>query len=142
MKQHTSLMSVATPDIEASRTFYVERLGWSEALYVPGDVLFLQTNHGFLLSLFDATNFNADIGETGTATLSGVTLAQNVGSPEEVDAILLEAAAAGATIVKPAQHAEWGGYHGHFADPNGLIWEIAHNPGLHFDADGSVRFEA
>ncbi len=133
MKQHTSLMSVATADLEASRRFYIDGLGWDEALYVAGDVLFIQTNHGFLLSFFDAAS--------GSATLSGVTLAQNVDSPEEVDAVMSDAERAGATTIKPAQATTWGGYHGHFADPNGVIWESAHNPGLHFEPDGSVRFD-
>ena len=69
----------------------------------------------------------------------GFTLAHNVGSPAEVDAVLVAAVAAGGRLVKPAQHAEWGGYHGYVADPAGTLWEIAHNPSWAVAADGTVQ---
>ena len=63
--------------------------------------------------------------QSGTPT---ITLAHNVASPAEVDATLAEAAAAGATIAKPAEATFWGGYSGYFSDPDGYLWEVAHNP--------------
>src|SRR5256714_15158028 len=69
----------------------------------------------------------------------GVELAHNVRSPQEVDAVLAEAERAGGTIRRPAARAEWGGYTGAFADPEGYVWEIAHNPDCEPAADGSGR---
>jgi uncharacterized glyoxalase superfamily protein PhnB len=69
----------------------------------------------------------------------GVTLAHNVASPDEVDAILAQAAKAGATIGRPGATTFWGGYSGTFIDPDGHPWEVAHNPGWVLDDDGAVR---
>jgi uncharacterized glyoxalase superfamily protein PhnB len=69
----------------------------------------------------------------------GIELAHNVRSPEEVDALLAAAVKAGATIVRAAARADWGGYTGAFADPDGYVWEVAHNPDWTLAADGSVR---
>jgi uncharacterized glyoxalase superfamily protein PhnB len=69
----------------------------------------------------------------------GIELAHNVRSPQEVDALLAEAERAGATIVRPAARPEWGGYTGAFADPEGYVWEVAHNPDWVLADDGSVR---
>ena len=66
-------------------------------------------------------------------------LAHNVRSPSEVDALLAEAVHAGGTIARPAAHAEWGGYTGAFADPDGHVWEVAHNPDWELAADGTVH---
>ena len=63
----------------------------------------------------------------------GFTLSHNVRSPEEVERVLAEAVAAGATLVRPARRAEWGGYSGYFADPDGFLWEVAHNPDPDFN---------
>ena len=69
----------------------------------------------------------------------GIELAHNVGSAGEVDALLAEAERAGATIVRTAARTDWGGYSGAFADPDGYVWEVAHNPGWTLVDDGSVR---
>ena len=69
----------------------------------------------------------------------GIELAHNVRSPEEVDAVLAEAERAGGTIKRPGARAEWGGYSGAFADPDGYVWEVAHNPDWELGPDGSVR---
>jgi len=96
---------------------------------------------GTILGLFEATKFNEDLGDEsgGPASIGGVTLSQNVDSPAEVDEVIADAVRAGATVVKPPQYASFGGYHGHFADPNGAIWEVAHNPGWSVQDDGTVR---
>ena len=70
---------------------------------------------------------------------SGVSLAYNARNREEVDAVLAEAEAAGAQLLKPAQEAFWGGYSGYFSDPDGFLWEIAWNPSFPMAADGSIR---
>jgi len=76
---------------------------------------------------------------TDNTGLGGVELAYNVRSPAEVDAVLEEAKSAGGSIVRPAAHADWGGYTGAFADPEGYVWEVAHNPDWKLTEDGSVR---
>ena len=68
-----------------------------------------------------------------------MTLAHNVGSPAEVDAVIAAAASAGATIARPGATTFWGGYSGVFIDPNGHPWEVAHNPGWTLLEDGSIR---
>jgi uncharacterized glyoxalase superfamily protein PhnB len=72
-------------------------------------------------------------------SFGGVTLAYNTRNHDEVDSVLKEAQAAGATVVKPAQEAFWGGYSGYFSDPDGFLWEVAWNPGFPIAEDGSIR---
>ena len=141
MNQHVDFITLATPDLDAARTFYVSKLGWTPTLDVPGEIIFFQVGRGIILGLFEATKFGQDLGaDAAPAPISGVTLSHNVGSPAEVDQVIADASNAGATILKQPQYASFGGYHGHFADPNGVIWEIAHNPGWHVDEAGTVRF--
>jgi catechol 2,3-dioxygenase-like lactoylglutathione lyase family enzyme len=144
MDRSANFVTVATADLDAARTFYVDGLGWSPLLDVPGEILFFQVGYGMTLGLFKAENFAADLGAAAGSALpvTGVTLSQNVGSSAEVDQTVATAKAAGAIVVKAPQPAAFGGYHGHFADPNGLIWEIAYNPGWSVDADGTVRLVA
>jgi catechol 2,3-dioxygenase-like lactoylglutathione lyase family enzyme len=141
MEQRLSLITIGVPDLDAARRFYLDGLGWTPVLDVAGAVTFVQVAPGVLLSLYDAAELAADIGDGREAapTVGNVTLAHNVGSEAEVDAVLAQAVAAGATILKPAQRAAWGGYHGYFADPAGTPWEVAFNPGLVFGEDGQVR---
>jgi uncharacterized protein len=106
---------------------------------VPGTITFIQVGHGLLLGLFGADDLDADIRQprhgSGPAPF---TLAQILPTEAAVVAALDAAEAAGATILKPAQHAEFGGFHGYFADPSGFRWEIATNPGWSVAADGTV----
>jgi catechol 2,3-dioxygenase-like lactoylglutathione lyase family enzyme len=141
MEQAVTFVTCATDDLDAARRFYVGGLGWTATLDVPGEIIFFQVAPGVLLGLFDAEKFAADLGGTHSAspTPGGFTLSQNVASPEDVDRVLAQAVAAGATIVKSGQYASFGGYHGHFSDPNGVIWEIAHNPAWHVQEDGTVH---
>ncbi len=141
MEQRLSLITLGVPDIDAARHFYLDGLGWTPVLDVAGQVTFIQVAPGVLLSLFDAAELAEDIGDGRAAApaVGNVTLAHNVASEAEVDAVLAGAVAAGATLVKPAQRAAWGGYHGYFADPAGTPWEVAFNPALLVDDDGSVR---
>lgn len=141
MEQRLSLVTLGVPDLDAARRFYLEGLGWTPVLDVVGQVAFIQVAPGVLLSLFDAAELAADIGDGRAAApaVANVTLAHNVGSEAEVDAALADAERAGATILKPARRAAWGGYHGYFADPAGTPWEVAYNPGLLVDDEGGVR---
>lgn len=141
MEQRLSLITLGVPDIDAARRFYLDGLGWTPVLDVAGQVTFIQVAPGVLLSLFDATELAADIGDgrTAAAAVANVTLAHNVGSEAAVDAALADAVRAGGTLLKPAQRAAWGGYHGYVADPAGTPWEVAFNPGLVVAEDGAVR---
>ena len=140
MDQRLSLITIGVPDLAAARDFYVDGLGWTPVLDVAGAVTFVQVAPGVLLSLYDAAELAADIAPDRVAadTVGNVTLAHNVGSEQQVDAVLDDAARAGATILKPPQRAVWGGYHGYFADPAGTPWEVAFNPGWSVGADGTV----
>jgi uncharacterized glyoxalase superfamily protein PhnB len=92
-----------------------------------------------LLALFGADDLDADIGQPGHAPgPAPITLAQVLQTEDEVIATLERAEAAGATILKPGQYADFGGFHGYFADPSGFRWEIATNPGCSVAADGTV----
>jgi len=140
MQSRLDLVTLAVEDLAAARRFYVDGLGWAPALDVPGEILFLQVNHGLLIGLYAAADLATDIGLDASAVApgAGFTLAHNVDSPEAVREVLAQAEAAGGTVVKPAQQAAFGGYHGYFADPAGIRWEVAHNPGWHVDRDGRV----
>jgi len=144
MDSRIDFVTIATPDLDAARRFYVAGLGWTPTLDVPGEILFFQIGHGTMLGLYDAAAFRADLGLSADAVLSssGTVLSHNVDSPAAVDRLVDAAASAGATVVKPPQLAAFGGYHGHVVDPNGVVWEIAHNPGWRVEPDGTVRLDA
>lgn len=144
MEQRLDVLTLGVPDLGAARRFYVDGLGWEPVLEVPGEIVFLQVGHGRLLALWGADALEADIvGDRAPAPAAppgaGVSLGHNVGSEAEVAAILERAAAAGGTVLKPAQRADFGGFHGYFADPAGFRWDVVHNPGWSVGADGQVR---
>jgi uncharacterized protein len=138
MEQRISLVTLGVADIGRSRRFYEEGLGWRPG-YVSEEVIFFQVG-GLVLALFPRAELAADaqLADMGSG-FGGIALAHNVRTREEVDGVLAEAAAAGATILKPARDAPWGGYSGYFADPDQHPWEIAWNPHWNMEADGSIR---
>ncbi|MBM6400744.1 VOC family protein [Phycicoccus sonneratiae] len=130
MDQRISFVTLAVVDLEASRRFYVDGLGWVPELDVPGEVVMFDVGDRLVLSLWDRAAFEAEVGERavqGPGVLP-FTLAHNVETPARVDEVLDLAAAAGADV-GPATDREWGGYTGYFADPDGVRWEVAWNPG-------------
>ena len=130
MDQRVSFITLAVSDLDASRRFYLDGLGWTAELDVPGDVLMIRTGEHLILSLWVEAGFEAEVGPVRRGEgIVPVTLAHNVRTEEEVDAILELARDAGADPVEGAQHRDWGGYSGYFADPDGFRWEIATNPG-------------
>ncbi|MCC3297783.1 VOC family protein [Arthrobacter caoxuetaonis] len=137
MLPQLSVVTLGVSDVEVTYAFYC-RLGWNALQYVPGEVVFFQVGHGIVLSFFRNDHLAAESGATGSAAMAPVTLAHNVESPKDVDAILHEAAAAGGSIAAPGTQMSWGGYSGYFTDPDGFRWEICHNPGLSVDAEGNV----
>jgi predicted lactoylglutathione lyase len=123
-------------DLANARAFY-EALGWKTGA-APGDeVVFFQAG-GMVLALWDRALLAEDSAVTDGGGWGGVTLAHNVGSPEEVDALIEEARAAGATIGREPGKTFWGGYSGVFIDPAGHPWEVAHNPHWGVTDDGDV----
>jgi catechol 2,3-dioxygenase-like lactoylglutathione lyase family enzyme len=142
MKQNVHFITVATPDLDAAREFYVTALEWAPLVDVPGEIIFFQVAPGMVLGLFDAEKFAEDLGRAGeSAAVSGVTLSHNVVSPDEVRTVVAAMAGAGGTVLKAAQPGAFGGiFHAHVRAPGGVVWEIAHNPGWHVAEDGSVSF--
>jgi len=139
VKQHLSVITLGVADLDRARAFY-EVLGWQRIDDGGGANApkIFKAGSSLLLALYDWTLLAADATLTPESEgFRGVTLAQCLASPAEVDAAMADAAAAGATILKPAAPTFWGGYGGYFADPDGHVWEIAHNP-YWFDADGNV----
>ncbi len=130
MDQRISFVTLAVHDLGASRAFYVDGLGWTAAMDVPGEVLMIQVGEHVLLSLWAEEAFEAEVGPIGRGTgVAPITLAHNVPTRADVDAVLATARAAGADLVHDAVGRDWGGCTGYFGDPDGYRWEIAFNPG-------------
>ena len=140
MEQRVSLITLGVRDLSRAKAFY-EALGWRAVPDDNDDVAFFQTS-GSVLALWARDQLAEDsVVEDGNGW-GGVTLAQNVRSPAEVDSVLAEAEAAGARIGRPGAETFWGGYSGIFIDPEGHPWEVAHNPGWKLAEDGSVILDA
>lgn len=130
MDQRISFVTLAVRNLEATHRFYVDGLGWQPEMFVPGEVLMVRTGERLVLSLWDEAAFEAEVGPIARGDgVPPLTLAHNVPTREEVDAVLETARAAGAAPVSEAQDREWGGYTGYFGDPDGFRWEVAWNPG-------------
>jgi uncharacterized protein len=137
MEQRLSLVTLGVTDLERSRAFY-EGLGWKTGAAPSDDVVFFQSG-GMIVALWGRDQLAEDSGVRDNGGWGGVTLAHNVRSPADVDAVIAEADAAGATIARPGAETFWGGYSGVFIDPDGHPWEVAHNPSWSIEEDGSVK---
>jgi uncharacterized protein len=136
MRQSISLVTLGVADYDRAKAFY-EALGWSAALEIE-ETAFFETN-GVLLTLWARDKLSADMGiPDDGARWSGIALAHNVASDEEVDALIELARANGAEIVREPAETFYGGYAGAFRDLDGHAWEIAHNPGFGLRDDGTV----
>lgn len=127
MEQRISLVTLGVTDLARARSFY-EALGWRAGQQPDEEVCFFQAG-GMVFALWTA------LGGHGAP---GIELAHNVRYPDDVATILAEVEQAGGTIVRSAARADWGGTSGAFADPDGYVWEIAHNPGWTLSGDGTV----
>jgi predicted lactoylglutathione lyase len=136
VEQRVSLVTLGVEDLGRSRAFY-EALGWTTGAAPDDDVVFFQTG-GMILALWDRRLLAEDSGVDDFGGWGGITLAHNVRSPEEVDAVIAEAEEAGASIPRHGATTFWGGYSGMFIDPDGHAWEVAHNPHWTIGEDGSV----
>ena len=137
MEQRLSLVTLGVADLARARAFY-EALGWTTGAQEGDDVVFFQTG-GMVVALWGREQLAEDSGVEDSGGWGGVTLAYNVRSPEEADAVIEEARRAGARIVREPAKTFWGGYSGVFVDPDGHPWEVAHNASWTLDANGSVR---
>jgi catechol 2,3-dioxygenase-like lactoylglutathione lyase family enzyme len=138
MQPRVDLISLGVRSVSASRSFYVDGLGWPVHREVPGEVLFVQVNHGLLLSLWDARQMQTEAATDAPSGVPCITLSHNLGSAAEVDQVMADAASAGAVVVAAPQTQPWGGYTGYFADPDGYRWEVAFNPSWGVDGGGRV----
>jgi catechol 2,3-dioxygenase-like lactoylglutathione lyase family enzyme len=121
------MISLAVKDLQAAVRFYQDGLGLPK-MDSPPSVAFFHLN-GCWLGLSERESLAGDAGISSAGSgYEGFSLSHNVANESEVDTILNEAIAGGATLVKPAKKADWGGYHGYFMDPDGHLWEIAYNP--------------
>ena len=138
MEQRLTMVTLGVAGIARSRAFY-EGLGWKASAASQAEVAFFQMG-GMVLALFGRSDLARDAGLADSAPgFSGVALAWNAGSEAEVEQALAAAVAAGGRLVKPAQKTFWGGYGGYFADPDGHLWEVAHNPFWRLDETGALH---
>jgi len=136
VEQRLSLVTLGVTDGARSRAFY-EALGW-HGQEIEQTVFFQAGGMAVILWGREKLADDAGVPAGSPVPFGGIALAQNVRTPEEVDAALAAAAAAGGTITRSAATTFYGGYAGYFADPDGHLWEIAHNPGFTLEADGSL----
>jgi uncharacterized protein len=137
MQPRLTLVTLGVADVAAARAFY-ERLGFKASSDSNPNVTFFDAG-GLALALFSRAALSEDVGVADSRPgFSGVTLAHNVASEGDVNAVMAEAIAAGASMKKPAGKTFWGGYSGYFSDPDGHLWEVAHNPFWPLDDHGQV----
>jgi catechol 2,3-dioxygenase-like lactoylglutathione lyase family enzyme len=136
VEQRLSAITLGVADLDRARAFYAA-LGWAPG-FDEQEVVFFQAN-GLVVALWSRAALAEDSAVADGGGWGGVTLAHNVRSPEEVDAVIAQARAAGATIARAPGDTFYGGYSGVFHDPDGHPWEVAWNPGWTVGDDGSTR---
>ena len=138
MEQRVSLITLGVGDLDRSRRFY-EALGWRGQ--TVEETVFFQAG-GLAVVLWGrsklADDARVDLDADDPTAFAGVALAHNVRSPEAVDAVIAAARDAGGRVTKAPASTPYGGYAGYFADPDGHLWEVAHNPGFTLADDGSL----
>jgi len=129
MEPRISLITLGVADLERATRFYEEALSLPR-LETPPSVTFFEMGKTWL-ALWSRESLAEDAGLSAAGSgFPGFALAHNVRSPAEVNALLAHVANSGAKVVKPGQATDWGGYSGYFTDPDGFLWEVAHNPGF------------
>jgi len=134
MKPYITVLTLGVDDLERSLSFYRDGLGLpTDGIigreFEDGAAVFIALNDNLKLALYPATSLAREAGVAPASSRLGVVaIGHNVGSKDEVDAVMRQAERAGAVITDPARVRFWGGYGGHFHDPDGHLWEIAWNP--------------
>jgi len=136
MDLRVDIVTLGVPDLEEAHRYYVERLGWTPALVVPGEVTFLRAGGGRMLALFGRSDLAADM---GVEVAPPCDLGHLCDDESGVDQVVAAMAAAGGRVVKRPARAEWGGYHAYVEAPDGTVWELAHNPGWRVDDEGNAH---
>ena len=138
MDQRLSIVTLGVSDISVSERFYSNKLGWKKSPDSQGNIIFYDLN-GIKLALYprQALAEDAKTSHEGSG-FRAVTLAYNARSEAEVDTLFKHFEEAGINIVKSPEKAFWGGYSGYFADPDGHLWEVAHNPFVKIDEQGNL----
>jgi uncharacterized protein len=140
MESRITIITLGVRDFQKSYQFYTE-LGFKADAKPTDHIAFFKTN-GTVLAIYPFDKLAEDIGtdvSTGKSAFSGITLAHNVKHKSDVNDILLQAQEAGGKIVKPAQDAFWGGYHGYFSDPDDYYWEVAYFDQFKYDEQGNLE---
>ena len=142
MQPYVTLISLGVEDLARSLAFYRDGLGWRpSAASVEGDVAFFQLG-GMAVAMWSRAALAADAGLADPGGWGGVALVHYVSSRAEVDEVVAAWLAAGGTATRPAADADWGGYAGYVADPDGHPWEIAWNPTFDLAEDGTISLPA
>ncbi|MEP3245945.1 MAG: VOC family protein [Sneathiella sp.] len=140
MDQRISIITLGVADLKKSRAFY-EALGWQVASVQQAEEIVAFDLNAMTLALYPLDKLEEDAKvEVTKSRYSAMTIAYNVNTPEEVDSALQEAVQAGGELVKAAEKVFWGGYSGYFADPDGTLWEVAHNPFSKLGPDGTFQW--
>jgi catechol 2,3-dioxygenase-like lactoylglutathione lyase family enzyme len=139
MNQHLHIITLGVKDLETSRRFYSEVLGWKPSSASSEGITFFQAG-GVVLALYPRTALAEDAMTSSEGSgFSGITLAYNARSESQVDEIIRDLKSKGVRIVKEPQKVFWGGYSSYFVDPDGYRWEVAYNPFFTFDESGNSK---
>ena len=137
---HVTAITLGVRDVERSRAFYVDGLGFRLVLHQPGEIAFVQCAPGQLLAQWDVAAMPGEYGDVAHgASAPPVSLGHNVDTAAQVELSYAAALAAGATSVSAPTEREWGGVSACVADPDGYRWDFVHNPSFRVDADGTVH---
>lgn len=128
MEPRLNIITLGVRDLSRSMAFYRDGLGWPQSSVSVGDFVVFNLSTGTALALYPRDLLAADANMKDNGGFGGITLAQNVSDKKTVDLVLSQAVNAGGVLLKSACEAEWGGYSGYFADPDGHPWEVAWNP--------------
>lgn len=138
MQPRITIIGIGVKDLARANAFYLDILGWEKTKDSNDDITFIKLN-GILLSLYPIDKLGEDATVTlGDARYRPVTFAHNLESEQEVDSVFEDLRNEGVEIVKSPEKVFWGGYSGYFADPDGNLWEVAHNPFLAMDTEGNI----
>lgn len=128
MEPRLNIVTLGVRDLPRAVAFYRDGLGWPQSSASAGDFAIFRLSTGTAVALYPRHLLAADAGVEDKGGFGGITLAQSVADKATVDLVLSRVVAAGGVLLRPAQEAEWGGYSGYFADPDGHPWEVAWNP--------------
>ena len=135
-----STITLGVRDVEVSRQFYVDGLGFRSILDLPGDISFVQAGPGLLLALWDAAQMPSEYGDVAHGpSAPPMSLGHTVASPDDVRLLYAAGLAAGATSVSEPVARDWGGVSACVADPDGFRWDFVYNPNLRIDPDGTIH---